>query len=169
MLTNHTKLMEFFSVANEITGRKKLQKMIYILQKCRIPFEEKFEYHFYGPYSEELTLRVEELCNLGFLQEDKEKRSSYVQYHYTITGDGQAFLQRFASHLPDLDPKVKLLNRQSSRFLELVATMMYFDDLPKSSVAEKIKQVKSQQKYTAEEIEQAWEFIHRLLDKNICS
>ncbi|GAB3789265.1 YwgA family protein [Virgibacillus kimchii] len=166
MLTNHAKLMEFFSVADEITGRKKLQKMIYILQKCKLPFEEKYEFHFYGPYSEELTLRVEELCNLGFLQEIKEEKSNYFQYHYHITGDGRSFLQQFASHLPGLGDKVKLLNRQSSRFLELVATMMYFDALPKPAVTEKIHQVKSKQKYTEEEIEQAWEFIQQMKEED---
>ena len=164
-LTKHAKLMEFFSIAGEITGRKKLQKMIYILKKCRLPFEEKFEYHFYGPYSEELTLRVEELCNLGFLEELKEEKSSYFQYHYSITGDGEAFLQQFASHLPGLEEKVNLLNEQSSRFLELVATIMYFDELPKSEVAEKIHKVKSKQNYSEEEIEQAWDFIHLLAGK----
>ena len=47
MLNNHAKLIRFFSEANGITGRKKLQKMIYILQKCDIPFEEKYQFHFY--------------------------------------------------------------------------------------------------------------------------
>jgi hypothetical protein len=155
--------MEFFSVASEVTGRKKLQKMIYILQKCKLPFEEKFEYHFYGPYSEELTLRVEELCNLGFLEEVKEEKSNYFQYHYSITGDGEVFLQQFASHLPGLEQKVKLLNQQSSRFLELAATMLYFEALPKSEAAEKVSKVKSTQNYSAEEIDQAWEFIRRII------
>src|SRR5699024_12682300 len=89
MLDNHVKLMKFFSVANEVTGRKKMQKMIYILQKCKVPFEEKFHFHFYGPYSEELTLRVEELCNLGFLKEEREDKSNYYQYRYKITEDGK--------------------------------------------------------------------------------
>ncbi|MFA1822439.1 YwgA family protein [Virgibacillus oceani] len=163
MLTNHAKLMAFFSVTTEVSGRKKLQKMIYILQKCKLPFEEKFEYHFYGPYSEELTLRVEELCNLGFLEEVREEKSNYFQYHYSITGDGEAFLQQFASHLPGLEQKVKLLKQKSSRFLELVATIMYFDSLPKSEVVEKIHQVKSKQNYSAEEVNQGWEFIERLM------
>src|SRR5690625_360724 len=60
MLTNHAKLMQFFSIASEVTGRKKRQKMIYILQQCHVPFEEKYRFHIYGPYSEELTLRSEE-------------------------------------------------------------------------------------------------------------
>src|SRR5699024_4554721 len=107
------------------------QKMIYILQVCGIPFGEKFHYHFYGPYSEELSLRVEELCNLGFLKEDREDKSNYIQYHYQITREGVDFLQQFSLEMPEMSQKIGLLQQQSARFLELVATMLYFkDDLP---------------------------------------
>src|SRR5699024_7916522 len=92
MLDNHVKLMKFFSVANEVTGRKKMQKMIYILQKCKVPFEEKFHFHFYGPYSEELTLCVEELCNIRFLIEEMEDKNNLFHYRFMITEDGTDFL-----------------------------------------------------------------------------
>lgn len=159
MLANHAKLMQFFSVANEVTGRKKLQKMIYILQKCKIPFEEKYQFHFYGPYSEELSLRTEELCNLGFIAEDKEDKNNYFQYHYKITHDGLDFLEQFKTDMPDMTKQIKLLNGKSSRFLELVSTMFYFDDSSRTQVEEKIPIVKPTQKYTAEEISEAWAFI----------
>ncbi|WP_188454642.1 YwgA family protein [Virgibacillus oceani] len=162
MLTNHAKLMQFFAVAKEVTGRKKLQKMIYILQKCHVPFEEKYQFHFYGPYSEELTLRMEELCNLGFVAEEKEDKSNYYQYNYKITGDGLAFLNQFALDMPDMEKQVELLQAKSSRFLELVSTMLYFDDLSKTEAAEKIHIVKPKQNYTADEINEAWTFIDSL-------
>ncbi|PAV31397.1 hypothetical protein CIL05_01710 [Virgibacillus profundi] len=162
MLNNHAKLMQFFSVANEVTGRKKLQKMIYILQKQDIPFEEKYQFHFYGPYSEELTLRVEELCNLGFIDEMKEEKSSYYQYHYTITSAGETFLNQFSTGLPDFTDKVVMLKGRSSRFLELVSTMLYFDDLSKNEVEEKIQITKPKQKYSLDEISEAWAFIGKL-------
>ncbi|AUJ24094.1 MULTISPECIES: YwgA family protein [Virgibacillus] len=159
MLTNHAKLMQFFAVANEVTGRKKLQKMIFILQKCHMPFEEKFAFHFYGPYSEELTLRVEELCNLGFIKEEKEDRSNYHQYHYTITEDGQAFLEQFKKDMPDFSQQVYAMKEKSSRFLELVATILYFDDLSLEKSIAKVHTVKPKQKYTDEEIQEAISFI----------
>jgi len=74
MLNDHLRLMNIFAVSGEIVGRKKLQKMVYIAKKLNFPFQEKFEFHFYGPYSEELTLRVEELCNFGFIDEVKEEK-----------------------------------------------------------------------------------------------
>ncbi|MFZ3578553.1 YwgA family protein [Virgibacillus sp. DJP39] len=162
MLKNHAKLMHFFQVAKEVTGRKKLQKMIYILQKCKVPFEEKYQFHFYGPYSEELTLRMEELCNLGFIDEDKEDKSNYYQYNYAITKNGQAFLEQFTLDMPEINQQVELLKNKSSRFLELVSTMLYFSDMPNSDVVKKIHTVKPKQNFTHDEITEAWEFIERL-------
>ncbi|MFS8631137.1 MAG: YwgA family protein, partial [Bacillales bacterium] len=80
MLKEHAKILQVFHSAGEIVGRKKLQKMIYIAKKMSFPFQERFQFHFFGPYSEELTLRVEELCNMGFLQETMEKKGGYHQY-----------------------------------------------------------------------------------------
>ncbi|WP_067728452.1 YwgA family protein [Oceanobacillus damuensis] len=166
MLNNHAKLMQFFSVADGVTGRKKLQKMIYILQKCNVPFEEKYQFHFYGPYSEELTLRVEELCNLGFLQEEKEDKSNYYQYNYKITSTGEDFLDQFLLDMPDMTTKVGMLKERSSRFLELVSTMFYFDDLPLEENIEKVHTVKPKQNYSHEEIQEAVTFIKKLKDED---
>lgn len=73
MLEDHAKLLAFFEQAKEVVGRKRLQKMIYILKKNGIDFSERYSFHFYGPYSEELSTRIEELSNLGFIRENKEK------------------------------------------------------------------------------------------------
>lgn len=162
MLANHAKLMKFFSSAEEVVGRKKLQKMIYILKKCQVPFEEKYEFHFYGPYSEELTLRVEELCNLGFISEVKEDKSNYYQYRYMTTGQGETFLDQSKVDLPPLDVQIGMLKEKSSRFLELVSTMLYFDDLEKQEVEEKVRTVKQTQNYSEKEFSDAWAFIEEI-------
>ena len=94
MLQEHAKIVQFISLAKEVSGRKKLQKMIYIAKKMKFPFPEKYELHMYGPYSEELTLRVEELCEMGFLTEQCTDKGSYVQYSYYVTSEGEQFLER---------------------------------------------------------------------------
>ena len=93
LLQEHAKIVQFISLAEEVTGRKKLQKMIYIAKKMEFPFVEKFELHMYGPYSEELTLRVEELCEMGFLKEQCHDKGSYVQYKYNVSSEGERFLR----------------------------------------------------------------------------
>ncbi|WP_079710560.1 YwgA family protein [Paraliobacillus ryukyuensis] len=162
MLANHAKLMKFFMSSGEIVGRKKLQKMIYILKKCDVPFEEKYEFHFYGPYSAELTVRIEELCNLGFIAEQKEKKSNYYQYRYAVTDNGQDFLNQSMVELPPFEEKIQQMKEKSSRFLELVSTMLFFDHLSNSEIEEKVQVVKKSSNYTAEDLQQAWQFIEEM-------
>src|SRR5699024_9523802 len=110
VLTNHAKLMQFFSVASEVTGRKQLQKMIYILQQCHVPFEEKYRFHIYELYSEKITLRIEKLCNLNFIDEVNEDKGSYYQYHYKTKPAGNDFFSQFSLDMPDITDQGDLLN-----------------------------------------------------------
>lgn len=57
------------------------------------------------------------------------------------------------------------MNEQSSRFLELVSTILYFDNLSKQDIYEKIAKVKSKQNYTKDEIEEAFDYIASLKEK----
>ncbi|AIE61601.1 YwgA family protein [Bacillus methanolicus] len=165
MLKDHAKIMYAVAAAGEIIGRKKLQKIIYIAKKIAFPFQERFQFHFYGPYSEELTLRVEELCNMGFLNEVKEKKGGYYQYRYTLTESGKEFLSLNEIDMPYLADCLTDMNSQSARFLELVSTVLYFDNLTKEEVREKIYTLKSKQRYTEDEIEEAYLYIEKLKQK----
>ncbi len=162
LLKNHAKLLKVFEASEEITGRKKLQKMVYILKKVGFPFEEKYAFHFYGPYSEELSLRTEELCNLGFIDEIKEKKSNYTQYRYQVTDQGEMFLKESTLDMPPVDEKIAALKEESSRFLELVATMLYFEPATKAEVEKKVQEVKKKSNYTEEDLEKAWTFIDKM-------
>lgn len=162
MLTDHAKLMKVFASAGEVIGRKKLQKMVYIAKKLNYPFYEKYNFHFYGPYSEEVTLRVEELCNLGFLSELKENKGGYSQYRYTLTENGEEFLTHYDLEMPHLNECMTKMNEQSSRFLELVSTVLFFENLPKEEVQEKVFTLKSKQRYTEDEVNEAYEYIDSL-------
>ena len=162
MLQEHAKLVQFISLADGVTGRKKLQKMIYIAKKMDFPFQEKYELHIYGPYSEELTLRIEELCEMGFLAENCEDKGSYVQYSYGVTGEGRDFIGD-ADEVPDtLGECIGRMKEKSSRFLELVSTLLYFDYLPRDEQIAKVHIVKNKLNYTDEEMDQAFAFIGEL-------
>lgn len=165
VLSDHAKLMQAVMVSGEIIGRKKLQKMIYIAKKVAFPFHERFQFHFYGPYSEELTLRVEELCNMGFLNEVKEKKGGYYQYRYSLTEPGKEFLSLNEVEMPFLQDCLVDMNDQNARFLELVSTVLYFDNLPKEEVMNKVFTLKASQRYTEAEIAEAYQFIESLQAK----
>ncbi|MCG3087026.1 YwgA family protein [Sporosarcina cyprini] len=162
MLQEHARIVQFISLAQEVSGRKKLQKMVYIAKKMNFAFVEKYELHMYGPYSEELTLRVEELCAMGFLSEQCTDKGSYVQYHYNVTEEGERFLETADTPHEMLSICIGKLNGKSSRFLELVSTLLYFDHLPKEEQVAKVHIVKSKLNFTEDEMTAAFEFIEEL-------
>ncbi|PIC64728.1 hypothetical protein CSV79_05035 [Sporosarcina sp. P13] len=162
MLQEHAKIVQFVSLACEVNGRKKMQKMVYILKKMNFPFVEKYELHMYGPYSEELTLRVEELCEMGFLAERFEDKGSYKQYCYQVTDEGSMFLNTAEEPRTQLSDCIERLNSKSSRFLELVSTLLFFDQLDKEQQIAKVRIVKNKLNFTEQEMDQAFEFIEEL-------
>jgi uncharacterized protein YwgA len=162
MLEDHARLVYLLKEAGEIVGRKKLQKIMYIMKKCQFPFQEKYHFHVFGPYSEELTLRMEELCNLDFIEEQREDKGGYHQYRYTLKTEGETFLSHQNMKLPPMGSLVDQLNSMNSKFLELVATILYFDDMPRESIIEKVLVVKQKQHYSLEDLEEAFEFIKKI-------
>ena len=162
MLQEHAKIVQFITLAGEVTGRKKLQKMVYIAKKMNFPYQEKYQFHMFGPYSEELTLRVEELCNMDFISEKMEDKGSYVQYTYACTEEGRQFLSTMSTHHENLDQCIDRLNIKSSRFLEMVSTLLYFDYLPREEQIEKLHVVKGKLNFSETEIEEAFTFIEDL-------
>ncbi len=157
--------MALFLQAEEVVGRKKLQKIVYIAKKLNVPFSERYKFHMFGPYSEELTLRIEELCNLGFLLEIKEDKGNYYQYRYSLSEEGKRFLQFYEFDLPEVKELVRDMNEQSSRFLELVSTLLYFEELPQEDVKEKVFTLKRKQNYSESDIEEALAYIARLKER----
>jgi uncharacterized protein YwgA len=162
VLESYIYILEFINKAKEISGRKKLQKMIYISKKFNLPFIERFNFHFYGPYSDELTVKVEELCNMGLIEEEKTKKSGATQYIYRLTNKGEDVLSNHLEQLREHIPLINNLQNQTSRFLELVATLLYFESLSMIEAIEKVKSLKSKQNYTDEEFTLAYGFIEKL-------
>ncbi|KMK78210.1 YwgA family protein [Alkalihalobacillus pseudalcaliphilus] len=162
MLYEHVKVLKFLADAGEVVGRKKLQKMIYIAKKLDMPFSERYNFHMYGPYSEELSLRMEELSNLGFVHENKEDKGHYQQYCYSLSEQGESFLALNKIEWPECHALVTSLNEQSSRFLELVSTILYFADLTVEEVKDKVFTLKKKQNYTEEDIEAGYQYIKKL-------
>lgn len=152
MLKRHAKIIRLIEVVGEVSGRKKLQKMVYIAKYLKIDFDERFEFHMYGPYSEELTLRVDELCNMGLVDEHMESKGAIQLYRYSLNEVGRDFLRFHEVDFGQGERAILRMNEENSRFLELVSTILYFRNLPFEEMKAKIFTFKSKQRYTEEEI-----------------
>ena len=111
------KLRALMSLCRSIDGRKKFQKMVYILQREGINFPEKFRYHYYGPYSDVLQLEIDALKDAGYIDQEESR------FCYTLKGEAESdeeisAFKELIEHLNDQDPQI----------LELVATIYYIKE-----------------------------------------
>ncbi len=122
------RILTLFEEAGNISGRTKLQKIVYILKNKEIPFRQKFKYHYNGPYSPDLQLEIEELIDRNILIE-KEVNS----YIHVINKDTEIEYEKdpWLSEKKDL---IRFLNNQDFEKLEVTSTI-YF--LEKSGITDK--------------------------------
>lgn len=163
-------LAQLIFLLGEVQGRKKLQKMVYLAQRLGAPFREDFAYYLFGPFSEALANELEEMKMLGLIKETKETtQGGYSQYSYSLTEEGTEFAKSkqlvFDS---DLISTLQELNKEDGRQLELKATTWFLLEsrLPDGEVPKMIRELKADQKYRNDEINESLSWVKWHLKAN---
>ncbi|MGE5675731.1 MAG: hypothetical protein ACM3XM_17920 [Mycobacterium leprae] len=126
MFTPYRLLTRMLVLAEEVRGRKKLQKMVYIAQRLGYPFPEPFALHMWGPYSEVLALKLKEMTDWGFAREEALPGPAGNQHYIYSPGPNAARALAGAEDVSEaLKRLVAHLNQQDSTLLEGVATVLY--------------------------------------------
>jgi uncharacterized protein len=66
--------------SGRLTGRTRLQKTFYFLESYGLGMGIDFQYHHYGPYSEELSIAIDDAIALGFISEEKRVTNNLQTY-----------------------------------------------------------------------------------------
>lgn len=115
-------LLQLLNVLGRIEGRKRLQKMVHILQEMGAGFQERFQYSFYGMYSLQLKSQID------MLKADELVTETFSGLHYVISRDEK--LSQLAtdfgfSEEPDWAHLARLLNHLSPMELEGISTIFF--------------------------------------------
>lgn len=170
ILGKYAMLMALLHSVGEVQGRKKLQKLVYLLQEAGYPFEEDFSYHLYGPYSETLAAEIDELKLLGLLQErEAPTPGGYTQYVYSLSEQGRRYARRFRDQLrlPGLEELARKLTEHGARTLELMASLAFLKRMgyPDAEASRYVRAIKPEQRYRDQEIADALGLVRNLLGK----
>lgn len=117
-----------------ISGRTRLQKLVFLAQEEFSDALDLSEYEFYpyhyGPFSKELLNDIEALERAGLVSERNVDLSRGEKYIYELEDDGKDELRQFLSTLPrserqDIEERAKLVETNFndisvSRLLEYV-------------------------------------------------
>lgn len=116
-------------ICERIEGRKKLQKIVHILQEAGYPFREEFDYFHFGPYSSALKREIDELIlpSVGLVEEEPtHEEGQYKSYVYRSTAKLQGNLERLHLSLTPLwAEQARELNTMSASELEAVSTILF--------------------------------------------
>lgn len=139
MFEKRYRVLSLLAVLGEVRGRKKLQKIVFLLQHWGTDLHCRFTYHFYGPYAADLQVLMQELAAQDLLREERDKG----QFVYRITDKGRAFIAKWEGRFAGEEPpsavsssrkavpaglpvrRLQALAAQSAPFLELLSTYAY--------------------------------------------
>jgi uncharacterized protein YwgA len=121
--------------AGTLNSRKRLQKVVFLLQASGCPFDADYILHHYGPYSQEVARLSDEMVQVGLLRESSEPNQVGVQYSYDLapaTAKELAQLEKtpqgkkLEKPLSPFEEEAKELLNTDLWLLEVASTMVYF-------------------------------------------
>jgi len=162
-------LLKLIVSEGEIRGRKRLQKLFYLLQYIGCPIEYRFIMHYYGPYSPDLALQVDSLVEKGLIQEDIS-----IEIKYRATEKGSAEINTIDSI--DANKAVveevsgwasifRHLDNNTATDLEISSTILFWMDWGRNK-EDAIKATSAQKKKPSESAIKITEYATK--QKNAC-
>lgn len=117
----------------EVAGRKRLQKLTYLLERVSGPRIGDFQLRQFGPYSETIARETSVLVAFGDLNEEVQPLGTYGTFQSVYSLSDAAGAVRLPN---SLDEFISELDGFSTLELEIAATIDYFrrmeNDLEKS-------------------------------------
>jgi len=106
MKARHIVLMLLSALGGKIESKTKLYKELYFIS-LTLNKDLGFKPHYYGPYSPEVELGIDELVGAGFVNmnrevygQDREKGFEFKKYDFSLTESGEKFVRNLKVNSP---------------------------------------------------------------------
>ena len=85
--------------AGTLQSRKRMQKLVFLLQAAGCPLDVDYDLHHYGPYSEDLARLTDLMVDERLLEERIEVRPYGEQYSYRLSPESIRQIAEYESRL----------------------------------------------------------------------
>jgi len=133
---NRYQLATIVKWAETLRTRKRLQKVVYLLQAAGCDFGAEYALHHYGPYSSDVACLTDEMVQAGLLSEDEEPNQVGTSFSYQLSESAKQQMEKLeqrGDHAQRLGALLnhellakRLLTEPELRELEFAATIAYF-------------------------------------------
>jgi uncharacterized protein YwgA len=110
-----------------VDGRKKFQKLVHVLQELGYPFSERFEYSYYGMYSQQLRGELDSMVADKLISErEGTNQFGSPSFSFEKTEQLDALLDEVGvGNEPEWAGAAKQLNTYSPQTLEGISTIFF--------------------------------------------
>ena len=117
---------QLLKTVGAVEGRKKFQKIVHILQHFGAPFNLRFGYLHYGPFSSELQSQLDVYESEELLKEEPCTAGNFKISRFTPQPKLLALVDRVAGNAPfDFAALAAELNQKPAQELEAISTIFY--------------------------------------------
>lgn len=150
MLNNQNTVHAIVSAAGgELVGKTRLQKIAYILTAAGLSDSLHFRYHYYGPYSDDLTLETSEAMSEGVVSSEDRPASwggSFTVFRTSTPCEVDASTKQIVDIACSYDP-VALELAATAAFLKHEFEDGYWDETekrkPQKATPERLEKAKA--------------------------
>lgn len=140
--------------AGTFQSRKRMQKLIFLLQASGCPLDVDYDLHHYGPYSQDVAMLTDQMVGANLLTETKEARPYGEQYSYALTEGARRQILEYEAGPRGSGPAEEMARFQALgrelyecdlRELEIASTIVFFrkQRLDWKTAVEKTRQFKN--------------------------
>jgi len=108
-----------------VTGRKRLQKLVHLLQASGArDFPQRFTLHYFGPFSRELVHDLEVAVSSELA---KEAQPAFEEdgYAYSVSESARQRIDQLLGTKPSWRARAHRLNAETTPFLEAASTLVF--------------------------------------------
>jgi uncharacterized protein YwgA len=121
---------------DKLRTRKRLQKVVYLLQAAGCPLDVDYTLHHYGPYSHDVAGLTNEMVGAGLLEETAESNAAGgYTYSYELSDRARQQLKELGQRSEQdngFEDLARRLLKESLSTLEYGATIAYFQKQAKN-------------------------------------
>lgn len=127
---------QLLKTVGAVEGRKKFQKIVHILQHFGAPFNLRFGYLHYGPFSSELQSQLDVYESEELLKEEPCTAGNFRTSRFTPQPKLLALVDRVAGNATfDFAALAAELNQKPAQELEAISTIFYLQTQGKTGAS----------------------------------
>jgi hypothetical protein len=140
------------------TGKKKLQKLMYLIERKGVQLDLRYSIHFFGPYSSKLDHIIHILENEDWLDID----TSGQTHRIIMKKEGNGQLSKEDNILVDMVRKVfydkSPMELEALTTIDYVATTLLHGNATRADVIKQVKIIKGK-KFSSQELEKEYDVL----------